>query len=298
MGITSKSVVHDRAQLVVYIEELISTYSLKEFVVQEYLTGTEYSVGMIGNPETGFHFFPVLQVDYSKIVREGFEPILGWESKWDPDSPYWTDINYTPAKTIPSVLPHDKKVDLSSYKGCLTEEEEANLKMWCVTLFERFGCRDYARFDWRADKNSPFETNEESSRLPAVPHVDIIRPDDKEETNACDDHCSSRSEVSGTTELKSASSSNSSNESGAMDSGRGSSYLNEEALTFKPENSLSNPRTLKLLEVNPNPGWCWDGKMAKMAHFEGKSYDDLIKSIAWASWERLYGKALRETTKM
>jgi D-alanine-D-alanine ligase len=34
--------------------------------------------------------------------------------------------------------------------------------------------------------------------------------------------------------------------------------------------------TPRLLEVNPNPGWCWDGKMALMAAMEGTSYEEFL----------------------
>ncbi len=48
--------------------------------------------------------------------------------------------------------------------------------------------------------------------------------------------------------------------------------------------SQGNP---KLLEVNPNPGWCWDGHMAKMAKLAGMSYSDMLGAIVHAAEERL-----------
>ena len=45
--------------------------------------------------------------------------------------------------------------------------------------------------------------------------------------------------------------------------------------------------TIKLLEVNPNPGWCWDGKLNLMAGFAGLSYSDLLSMILNAARERL-----------
>ncbi len=42
----------------------------------------------------------------------------------------------------------------------------------------------------------------------------------------------------------------------------------------------------KLLEVNPNPGWCWDGHLAKMAAIEGMSYADMLKNILQAAEQR------------
>lgn len=36
---------------------------------------------------------------------------------------------------------------------------------------------------------------------------------------------------------------------------------------------------VKLLEVNPNPGWCWDGKMNIMAGFKKMSYSEFLELI-------------------
>ncbi|MBU4562910.1 hypothetical protein KKB17_05835, partial [bacterium] len=45
--------------------------------------------------------------------------------------------------------------------------------------------------------------------------------------------------------------------------------------------------TPKLLEVNPNPGWCWDGHLVKMAEIAGISYDETLKMILQATEQRL-----------
>lgn len=45
-----------------------------------------------------------------------------------------------------------------------------------------------------------------------------------------------------------------------------------------------NPR---LLEVNPNPGWCWDGHLAKMAAHAGLGYPELLGAILKAAEDRL-----------
>ena len=49
-------------------------------------------------------------------------------------------------------------------------------------------------------------------------------------------------------------------------------------------NSDGNP---KLLEVNPNPGWCWDGHLAKMAKFAGLSYTNMLELILKSMEQRL-----------
>jgi D-alanine-D-alanine ligase len=154
----------------------------------EYLQGTEYGVGMVGNTTTGFHFFPIIEVDYAKILARDLPPILGFESKWDPTSPYWTDIGYKAAQLPTSVV--------------------ASLHARCAVLWERFQCRDYARFDFRCDRGK----------------------------------------------------------------GDGLDGLAGE---------------IKLLEVNPNPGWCWDGKFAYMGKLEGLGYPEVLAMILGAAESRV-----------
>jgi D-alanine-D-alanine ligase len=43
----------------------------------------------------------------------------------------------------------------------------------------------------------------------------------------------------------------------------------------------------KLLEVNPNPGWCWDGHLAKMAGINEISYPKLLEMILQATEQRI-----------
>jgi D-alanine-D-alanine ligase len=43
----------------------------------------------------------------------------------------------------------------------------------------------------------------------------------------------------------------------------------------------------KLLEVNPNPGWCWNSHMAMMAKIDGLSYADMMGEILQAAEQRI-----------
>ncbi|KAI8618753.1 hypothetical protein BC830DRAFT_1107375 [Chytriomyces sp. MP71] len=189
LGITARSIVHNQKDLESYMSEL-HEMGIRDVVVQEYCQGTEYGVGMIGNLASGFHFFPILEVDYSKIIARKLAPILGFESKWDPNSPWWNDISYKPA--------------------VISDKVREELYSWCIVLWERFGCRDYARFDFRCDF------------------------------------------------------------------GRGDGF----------EAPGERRGTIKLLEVNPNPGWCWDGKFAYMGSFEKKDYKDVLGMILKAAHDR------------
>jgi D-alanine-D-alanine ligase len=179
LGITQNAVVDTPEEAVRYLTWLRNNLPGRPALVQEFLSGAEYTVTIIGNPGLGYTTLPVLEVDYSQLPRE-LPPILSYESKWQPESPYWTAIRYREAQASESM--QRALVDFSS------------------RLFERLGCRDYARFDFRCDVNG------------------------------------------------------------------------------EP----------KLLEVNPNPGWCWDGKMNIMASMAGYSYRDLLRLILDAAQQRVY----------
>lgn len=177
IGITKDALIHNASELVSYFDYLRSELPSIPILIQEYLTGREFSVSLIGNGNT-LTSLPILEVDFSGLP-EDLPPILGYESKWMIDSPYCTKIRYVKAK--------------------LTEEQARELVDHSILLFQRLGCRDYARFDFRMD-------------------------------------------------------------------GEG---------------------RLKLLEANPNPGWCWDGKLNLMAEMQGWSYCDLLEMILKTARQRL-----------
>ncbi|HEO72036.1 MAG TPA: methyltransferase domain-containing protein, partial [Candidatus Hydrogenedentes bacterium] len=89
IGITKDAVVRTTEEFFGYWEWLRSEFPHSPLLVQEFLSGPEYSVAIIGNPGTGMTALPILEVDYSALPPE-LPPILGYESKWLPDSPYWT----------------------------------------------------------------------------------------------------------------------------------------------------------------------------------------------------------------
>jgi len=178
IGITMNAVVHSPRELMNYLRQLREQMPDRAVLVQEFLTGKEYSVGVVGNPGLSVKVLPVLEVDYSRL-DPSLPKILGYESKWDPASPFWTDIKYQ--------------------KAALDDDTQRHLIDYSLQLFERLNCQDYARFDFRADSEG----------------------------------------------------------------------------------------TIKLLEVNPNPGWCWDGKLNLMAEMGGLRYADLLRLIIESAQERI-----------
>ncbi len=177
-GITQQNVCYELSMLENAILQVREKFGYNQPVlVEQFLTGKDISVGIIGNPPESYLALPIIEEDYSALPPD-LPKICGYEAKWLPDSPYWQ------IKSIPANLP---------------EETKRFLIASCIKLFERLECRDYARFDWRLDKNS----------------------------------------------------------------------------------------TPRLLEVNPNPGWCWDGHLAKMANIAGMSYAQMLHKILKAGEERI-----------
>ncbi|MGD2140976.1 MAG: methyltransferase domain-containing protein, partial [Burkholderiales bacterium] len=66
IGITSQAVVNNAEELMKYIEHLREVMPGVPLLIQEYLQGAEYSIGLIGNPDK-FEVLPPLEVDYSAL---------------------------------------------------------------------------------------------------------------------------------------------------------------------------------------------------------------------------------------
>ena len=128
VGITKDAVVKNYNEAASYLEYFANELPGRAILVQEFLTGAEYGVGVIGNPDTGFTILPPLEVDYSEL-DDDLAPILSFESKVDAESPYWTKIKYRESR--------------------LDEAGRQMLSETACRLFGRLGLRDYGRFDFR-----------------------------------------------------------------------------------------------------------------------------------------------------
>ncbi len=127
-GITQKNVAYNIEQLTDAIQRIRNQFGYaKPILVEEFLTGAELAVGIIGNINH-YTILPIIEEDYSALP-DGLPKICGYEAKWLVDSAYMNAL-----KSIPAAIP------LS------TEQELVNYSM---KLFERLDCRDYCRFDWR-----------------------------------------------------------------------------------------------------------------------------------------------------
>jgi D-alanine-D-alanine ligase len=127
-GITQKNVANTIEELTDAILRIRKQFGYtKPILVEEFLTGAELSVGIIGNMQN-YTVLPIIEEDFSDLP-EGLPKICGYEAKWLTDSPYMKAL-----KSIPANIPQS------------TEQEMVNHSL---KLFERLDCKDYCRFDWR-----------------------------------------------------------------------------------------------------------------------------------------------------
>ncbi len=77
-GITKDAVVRNEKGLLDYLERLRVAFPKRPVLVQEYLTGAEYSLTLVGNPDQGLRALPILEVDFSKLDPK-LPKILGYK---------------------------------------------------------------------------------------------------------------------------------------------------------------------------------------------------------------------------
>lgn len=130
-GITKRSVANSIEELNDAILKIRHDFGYESSIlVEEFLTGKEISVGIIGNPPESYIALPIIEEDYS-LLPDDLPKICGYEAKWEPESPYFKLL-----RSIPADLPDDVEKQIIEN---------------CVKLFTRLDCRDYCRFDFRLD---------------------------------------------------------------------------------------------------------------------------------------------------
>jgi D-alanine-D-alanine ligase len=127
LGIDQSSVVSHLGEVVARVDSLRKRFG-PEVMIESYLPGAEFNVGVLALPEP--EALPVAEVVYS--VRSDEWPILTYAAKWE----------------VGSVA------DLSSPARCparIAPELAGRLQELAVKAFRATGCRDYARVDFRLD---------------------------------------------------------------------------------------------------------------------------------------------------
>lgn len=137
-GITNKSVVESEEELKRQVDLVIKTFDGKA-LVEPFLTGLEFSVGMIGNPPK---ILPIVQPNHKKLPKS-YRPLDSLEVKWIFEEEIGTNYFDCPAKINNSL--------------------KREIEEMCLNTWELLKIRDFCRIDLRMngeklyvlDVNSP-----------------------------------------------------------------------------------------------------------------------------------------------
>ena len=130
IGIRKTSVVYDRSQLITEIERQKELFPHEPIVIQEYLQGHEYTIGIMGNWNSdSCHTLPIIQIGFGQ--SEDAVSILTHDAKNDPHSSEYMQDYYHIAELDPSI--------------------EEQIRRGTLAIYKRLKCRGYARADWRLD---------------------------------------------------------------------------------------------------------------------------------------------------
>lgn len=133
MGINENSVVTNASDMFDRVDYVVSEYR-QPALVEEYITGREFSVSMWGNGT--MEVMPISEHDFS-AVDDPLKSLLTYESKWLEDS-----FTYNEFRVI---CPAE-----------LTVQEEENVKNVAVGAFRAIGLRDFGRVDLRYRDGVPY----------------------------------------------------------------------------------------------------------------------------------------------
>lgn len=128
-GVTDRSLVRSRQELLRQVEWVLSTYR-QPVLIEEFLPGREFTVAMLGNGET-LRALPVVEINFATLPP-GVNPIYSFEAKW-----VW-----------------DREEDPLQIFTCPARIEpflQRQIEHVCRQAFTSLGCRDWCRIDVRLD---------------------------------------------------------------------------------------------------------------------------------------------------
>ncbi|MBN1391165.1 MAG: ATP-grasp domain-containing protein, partial [Candidatus Thermoplasmatota archaeon] len=130
VGITNESLVSDTESLRKQVGKILKEYN-QNALVEEYLSGREFTVSLIGNGKP--HILPIIEVDFSHLPSN-IHHFDSYEAKWIYDDP-------------------EKKMDAIIVPAHLKPRLKANIEKVARKTFNTLGIVDMCRIDIRLDNN-------------------------------------------------------------------------------------------------------------------------------------------------
>lgn len=130
-GIFASSFVNNREELKREIERITTEYN-QPALVEEFLSGREFTVAILGNNDE-INILPVIEMRFDKYP-EGVTPIYSYEAKWILDT-------------------KENDFDVFDCPAIVDEQLEMKIKKVCLDTYKVLRCQDWSRIDLRLDKH-------------------------------------------------------------------------------------------------------------------------------------------------
>jgi len=154
IGIRDNSVVKTRSEMKDRVSWVLDRYR-EPALVEEFLTGREFTVAILGNGDD-LTVLPIVEILFDSLPR-GVNPIYSYEAKW-----IWDDAA--------------RPLDIFRCPAQLDDELRQQIEDICLRAYRIMRCRDWCRIDVRLDtSNRPHIL--ELNPLPGI----LPRPED----NSC-----------------------------------------------------------------------------------------------------------------
>ncbi len=130
-GIYNSSIFSDYSTLESSVFQKIEEYN-QPFLVEEFLEGREFTVGILGNNNNAV-VLPVVEINFESLPKE-LNPIYSYEAKWIYDTT-------------------ENPLDIYDCPANLVNELEEKIKQLALKTFKIFNCKDWCRIDIRLDNH-------------------------------------------------------------------------------------------------------------------------------------------------
>jgi D-alanine-D-alanine ligase len=130
-GIYDASVVRTKDELQCQVKKVIVEYE-QPALVEEFLSGREFTVAMLGN-NSDLRILPIVEIKFDSLPQ-GVNPIYSYEAKW-----IWDTI--------------DKPIDVHECPANIDIKLQKQIEAVCRDTYRVLRCRDWCRIDIRLDEH-------------------------------------------------------------------------------------------------------------------------------------------------
>jgi len=129
IGIRNDSLVRCRQEMRERVSWLLDRFK-EPALVEEFLSGREFTVAMIGNGDEA-RVLPIVEIKFDSLPN-GVNPIYSFEAKW-----IWDDVS--------------KPLEIFECPAKLEGNLQAEIERICLQAYRVLRCRDWCRIDVRLD---------------------------------------------------------------------------------------------------------------------------------------------------